>query len=360
MDFTPICRPTLLIHPVKARKNIRMMTAKAERAGARFRPHFKTHQNRKVGEIFREEGTRSITVSSVIMAEEFAGWGWKDITIAFPVNLRELESITRLSRKVDLNLLVESEEVCRKLSKVLPEETGIWIKIDSGARRTGIPVENPREVYTLASLIKQLPNLNLKGLLTHAGHSYHGASAAEIRGIFTESLSKLTSLRKDLRERGVGEMEISWGDTPTCSLVEDLSGADELRPGNFVFYDLQQYTLGSCTQEQIAAAVACPVVAIHKDRNQAVVYGGAIHLSAQPLQLADGKTIFGQVLKQDETGWGGLIPDAHVVSISQEHGVVQMKAEDIKRLQAGDILLIAPVHSCLAANLLRGNHLFIF
>lgn len=83
-------KPTLLVNPQIARRNIAFMAEKAYRQGVRFRPHFKTHQSAVVGEWFREQGVQAITVSSVDMARYFADHGWQDILIAFPVNLHQM------------------------------------------------------------------------------------------------------------------------------------------------------------------------------------------------------------------------------------------------------------------------------
>ena len=69
------------------------MAAKAKNNNIIFRPHFKTHQSKKVGEWFREEGVDKITVSSVSMAKYFIEHNWKDITIAFPFNILEIDDI---------------------------------------------------------------------------------------------------------------------------------------------------------------------------------------------------------------------------------------------------------------------------
>ncbi|MHA1225086.1 MAG: alanine racemase, partial [Candidatus Heimdallarchaeaceae archaeon] len=85
-----------------ALRNIERMIQKADRNRVRFRPHFKTHQSIEVGRWFRKFDVKGITVSSVKMAECFATDGWKDITIAFPVNILEIEKINKLSKKIDL------------------------------------------------------------------------------------------------------------------------------------------------------------------------------------------------------------------------------------------------------------------
>ncbi len=56
---------------------------------------------------------------------------------------------------------------------------------------------------------------------------------------------------------------ISYGDSPSCSLADDLNGFDEIRPGNFVYYDVMQYHIGSCQMDDIAVAAACPVVSVY-------------------------------------------------------------------------------------------------
>ena len=41
-----------------------------------------------------------------------------------------------------------------------------------------------------------------------------------------------------------------------------------------------------------------------------------------------------------------------VISLSQEHGIVQATDTLYQRTKVGDVLLVLPVHSCLTANLL--------
>ena len=90
-----IIEPTLLLDGEVCRNNIRRMAAKAEHSRVRFRPHFKTHQSLAISEWFREYGVEAITVSSVRMAEYFSA-RWRDITIAIPFNIHEVERINAM------------------------------------------------------------------------------------------------------------------------------------------------------------------------------------------------------------------------------------------------------------------------
>lgn len=351
-----ITKPTLLINTERVKKNIKRMADKALISGTNFRPHFKTHASASIAEFFKKESVKSITVSNLDMAVYFSKHGWKDISVAFPVNLREIDTINALSRNVNLHLLVESKETAAFLSKNLLVPVNIWIKIDVGYRRTGIDYSDSSAVVELARLIQNSNKLKLMGFLTHAGHSYRAADKEEVKNIYRDMVDKLYSLKDKLREEGFDDILLSVGDTPTCSLVADLSEVDEIRPGNFVFYDVTQLLIGSCTEDDIAVAIACPVVAKHKDRMEIVVYGGAVHLSKDSVKLKDGTLIYGKPAfgRSDrvEDGWGRFLENSYVKSLSQEHGIIKVDKKYFSSIGIGDIIYILPVHSCLAANLM--------
>ena len=90
-------RPTLFLDSERVLRNIARMSARAAAAGVLLRPHFKTHQSVAVGDWFRDYGVTGITASSVSMAEYFAAADWRDITIALPVNPREIARIGELA-----------------------------------------------------------------------------------------------------------------------------------------------------------------------------------------------------------------------------------------------------------------------
>jgi D-serine deaminase-like pyridoxal phosphate-dependent protein len=350
--FSTIEKPTLLLDKARAVRNIDKMVAKAQRSGIHFRPHFKTHQAAGIGQWFRQRGVAAITVSSVDMAAYFAHHGWRDITIAFPVNLRQSKAISALAERVRLNLLVESAESAQRLSQELHTDVNVWLKIDAGYHRTGLAWDDAEAITAVAQAIQQAPRLHWQGVLTHAGQTYRAKSPAEVVAIYQDVLDRLKTAQRTLQRQGLETM-ISIGDTPGCSLVETFGAVDEVRPGNFIFYDLTQLQIGACSQEEIAVAVACPVVAKHQARQQLILYGGAIHLSKEFLRDPDGRSIYGRLAYPTAKGWTPILDNAFVASVSQEHGVVQADEALFNSVQVGDLLLVLPVHSCLTANLLQ-------
>lgn len=346
-------RPTLILSKKRAIRNIERMVRKAQGSGVRFRPHFKTHRSAQIGEWFRGFGVECITVASVEMARYFAKSGWRDITIAFPVNLREIGRINELARQVQLSLLVESSRTVLFLRQNLTSRASVWIDIDTGYHRTGIASSRPQEVVALASEIARTPSLSFSGILTHAGHSYEARSKHEIEAVHTDTVNQMGRVRDALESAGFSEIQVSVGDTPTCSTVDNFGDVDEIRPGNFVFYDLRQLSIGACAEEDIAIAVACPVVSKNRSRSEIVIYGGLAHLSGDSLLRENGTESYGAISRLGKKGWGPRIDNAFVSHLSQVHGLVKADGKLFEQIRVGDALMILPVHSCLLSYLLK-------
>ena len=347
-----ILEPTLIVNKLQVIENISKIRKKAIKSSVRFRPHFKTHQSAEIGNWFKELGVNCITVSSVRMAECFKKAGWKDITIAFPVNILEIERINELAKSVQLNLLVESVETAKNLVEELKHSVKVWINIDTGYHRDGIEWNKTHKIIQVASLIHNARNMQLTGILTHAGHSYKARTRTEILVIHENTINKMDQLREKLKLEGYNDLQISVGDTPTVSIADDFSQVDEIRPGNFVFYDLKQVQIGSCSEEEIAIRLACPVIAKYDERNEILVDGGAIHLSKDFIVDGSGRTIYGYISQPMDKGFS-KVKDAYVSAISQEHGTIKANNKDFfQNANIGDVVYIIPIHACLTTNLM--------
>ena len=346
-----IIRPTLVLDKEVCLRNIERMVQKAAKYNLRFRPHFKTHQSAEIGEWFRLFGVDAITVSSVRMAEYFITNGWKDVTIAFPVNVLELGLINRLAATAKLNVLVESAEVAEILSQKVKTRLGVYIKIDTGYHRTGIPSSRTNLIDGILEQLAKNKKLEFKGFLTHTGHTYQARSSNEIFSSHFDALLKLKSL-KNLYKKAYPRVEISMGDTPAASICGNFDGVDELRPGNFVFYDLMQQNLGVCNFTDIAVKMMCPVVAKHSSRNEVVIYGGAIHFSKETILNTDGKPLFGRIIIQKDGEKHLLDNNNYLSKLSQEHGIIKVTPVNFRLINVGDMVEVIPVHSCLTANLM--------
>lgn len=343
-----IIKPTLLVNKQTAIRNIQNMAHKAELSKVNFRPHFKTHFSEEIGRWYQSAGVTNITVSSIDMATYFADKGWNDITIAFPVNILQIDNLNDLAARITLNLVVESVDTVLFLNQNLHHAVNIFIKIDTGYGRTGVFWKKTKAVRSILESIKS-PH-EFCGLLAHFGHTYQLRERHLIEQVYEQEVHQLNQLRIELDHPN---SIISIGDTPGCSIVDSFTNVDEIRPGNFVFYDLMQFHIGSCTWEDIAVCMACPVVAIHPDTNEVVVHGGAVHFSKDRIKDHHGKTTFGQVVQLSDHAWGEPVNSTFVTSLSQEHGKIHAPDDFIQNLKIGSVIGIVPVHSCLTANLMR-------
>ncbi len=350
--FEHITHPTLLLDKQKCLNNIERMVNKARSLSIPLRPHFKTHQSQQIGHWFRDFGIECIATSSVKMARYFAEDQWQDITIAFPLNIREINAVNELAAKVNLQVLIENTEGLQALKKGLSHPVSVFIKADTGYHRTGLSSGQFAVIDELIKGIKNAPKLSFSGFLSHAGHSYAARSEQEILDIHRDNVAEF-QLFQERYSGAHPNLILSYGDTPSCSVAREFGAINELRPGNFVFYDLTQYYIGSCELENIAVAMACPVVAKHADRQEIVLYGGGIHFSKDRFTRPDGTTIFGLIVEMQDDQWQILRETSYLKSLSQEHGVVKASPRLFSKTQIGDLIFALPVHSCMTADIIK-------
>ena len=348
--FAALDRPTLVVDRSRAERNIARMAAKAAASDVRFRPHFKTHNNVAVGEWFRAAGVTAITVSSVAHAVTFADAGWDDITIAFPMVTRALPTIIDLAARVHLGVLVDSEATVAALAAV-EAPVDVWIDVDAGYGRSGVRWDDEAKLAEVAAAVGASPGHRLRGLLTHSGQTYHAPDQAAVVATWRETATRLAAARDVVTAAtGIAWLEISVGDTPGCSVMPRFDGVDEVRPGNFLFFDCQQVALGTCTEDDLALAVACPIVAVYPERGEVLIHGGSVQLSRDSAAGPYGEH-YGRLATVEADGWYPVaVEEGHVRSLSQEHGVLRCSPDVLAQLHVGDLAFIIPAHACLPAN----------
>ncbi len=344
--LSQITSPTLLLNEKICRENIQRMAEKAKKHNMALVPHFKTAQSRQVGEWAKEYGVDQITVSSIKMAEYFCPQHWENIHIAFPFNSLEINKLNQLASKNSLSVQLVNLPVTQKLVKELQYPVGFFIEIDAGYGRAGVSVSDFGLMEEIMLEANKSESLNFKGFYIHPGHTYYMDDKEKI---YDESRAALRML-KDKYRTEFPNLVTRIGDTPGCAVMEDFGDIDEMGPGNFVFFDMMQVILGSCTKEAVAVALAVPVVDIQTERGEILVHGGGVHLAKDVLLEADGSKNFGEVVYLTDTGWEFPAERSYLKSISQEHGIVKASKELLDRVQIGDLLGILPIHSCMTAD----------
>lgn len=336
--------PAFLVDRSILRRNCERMRQKALDSGVAFRPHVKTHKSVEIGRLQHSGAVGPITVSTLAEGEYFAAAGFRDITYAVPIAPEKLERAAALASRVErLNLLIDSEPALRAIEARFAAYGvmfDVFLKVDCGYHRAGVDPDSPDSVR-LALAMARSEAVRMQGLLTHAGHSYSARDVEDIRRVAAEESGCLSRFRALLAAEGLGETCRSIGSTPTASVVERFSECDEVRPGNYVFFDAFQATIGSCTLADCAVSVLTTVVGSYPERSSIVVDAGALALSKD----------LGPDHVDPNFGYG-IVCDLRlqplpmkVQALSQEHGKIAAHAH----VPVGTRLRIIPNHSCLTA-----------
>ncbi len=351
MKLSELEKATFIINLAIVQHNIRSMKQKADKHNLLFRPHVKTHQSIEVARILQAEGIDKITVSSMDMCLGFIDMGFQDICIGILFNLNEIHRLNAIPENIKILICLDSVEVFQALDKSLKRTVSFYIKTDAGYRRSGLPVDDVSKFEQLIQVAESSKHLNFHGLLVHNGQMYHAKDSAEISHLHDDSLEQLHKLKSKL----LNDIMLSIGDTPAISTTENFNGVNEIRPGNFVYYDLMQEKLGACTYEQIAIRLFAPIIGKYSERNELVIHAGAVHLSKEAIQI-DGENCYGQVVAiHSKEGRKPLSNRLNVNRLSQEHGIIHTSSKEQQLMQYGDFLEIIPIHSCLTANLMLKN-----
>lgn len=333
--------PTLYLDLEIVRNNIKKMAEKCKRSDIEFRPHFKTHQSAEVGQIFKQFGVKGITVSSPKMAHYFEISGWKDITIAFPANVLATSVYDQIASRAELKTLVISEEVVRELDSKLKSEIGLYIELDPDYGRSGVPITDLNNIESLLKAINSSEHLYAAGFYCHAGFTYKARSAEQIIDHIEPVIEKLKLIKREFPD-----LPICFGDTPSCSVLNDFGPIDQLSPGNFVFYDWMQVEIGSCSPNEIAVYMECPVIEKFDSRNEILIHGGAVHFSKEFLEINGIKSFGEPRLKH-------LSQETYLKNVSQEHGIIKCSPQVFNEVKIGEMMQIFPIHSCLTADLMQ-------
>jgi D-serine deaminase-like pyridoxal phosphate-dependent protein len=341
--------PSLVLDLERVRNNAARVGEIARRNGVKLRPHIKTHKCVEVGQIQTAGQSGAVTTSTLAEVWAFAGHGFDDFTYAIPIESGKFaEAIEIVKSGVKLNVLtddLESSQSLNEAAKNAGVKLSVFLKVDCGYHRVGVEPHIP-EAIEIPQFISESSNLHFAGILTHAGHSYNVRTVAEVVEIAGQERDRMVAFAEKLRSLGIEVPCVSIGSTPTISHIDHLQGIDEIRPGNYIFFDAFQATLGSCGFEDCALTVLASVTHRDRERKKIVVDAGAIALSKDRGAVEIDPTCgYGRVLDLAGNDLGGRIG-----SVSQEHGVFYIENEEtFDRLIVGSRVRILANHSCLSA-----------
>lgn len=348
--------PSAVVDIAKVDENISSMATRAEEGGIDLRPHIKTHKCIEIGKMQRRAGAIGVTVSTLEEAAVFADAGFEDITYAVPLAPNKFEAVRWISELTHLNVLVDHPAVVDKLGTFCGEAKSsldVLVKVDCGYPRCGVDPETPAAIHLVKKIVEN-PNLQFKGILTHAGHSYDATSVSEIKRVAEQEQKVMVKFASTLKTERFTPEVVSIGSTPTVRLADSFhKEITEIRPGNYVFFDYTQVALGVCEVNECALTVLSSVISKNNDRIISDAGATALSKDTGPTHI-DSSAGYGKIFQNYKQGL--LETDFVIKSLSQEHGKILLQKDMTDSFEIGDVVRILPNHSCLTANLFDNYH----
>ena len=329
--------PALVVYLDRVRENIQRMIAYAG-SPDRWRPHLKTTKMPEVWGELLHAGVTHFKCATTREADVFVALAESrqnpaDLLVAYPLrgpSLRRIGEIAGRAKHTTLSVLVEDPEVLAEL----PEGVGVFVDVNPGMNRTGIPMADEAAVRTVV----QAAGDRFRGLHFYDGHLHHADLAARRAAIFN-GYQRLLQLVDHLATEGITTPELITAGTPAFhhALHFDAFAAKDtfvhrISPGTVVFHDARSQLDNPEVELQPAALVLSRVIS-HPTSNIATCDAGSKSIAAE----AGDPCAF--VLGSD--AFEGLPP-------SEEHLPLRCSTELPPR---GTPLFLVPRHVCPTVNL---------
>lgn len=347
MPLDDLKTPCLILDRAILRRNCAAMAGRMTAHGVRLRPHMKTAKSADVAALATAGHFGGITVSTLAEAAYFAERGYRDLTYAVGMAAAKVEEAAEVARGgCRLSLLTDDLGAARDVAEraaTLGVRFPMLIEVDTGGLRGGVAPDS-EDLLAIGRLVDASDALDLEGVLCHAGHSYHCNGVDEIRQVAEEERAGAVRAAARLRDAGLPCPVVSIGSTPTAVHAAHLDGVTEMRPGVYMFGDLDQVSIGSCAMSDIALSVLATVIG-HNTRAERILTdaGGLAMSKDRGSDGPDAARGYGQVMGHD-----GLYVD----SVHQEHGLIAMAGggpPPYDALPIGSRVRILPNHACMTA-----------
>jgi len=336
MDQIPT--PAIVVDGATVLRNLERLADYGEQHEFDIRPHTKTHKSRLVAELQMDVGAVGLTAAKVGEAALMAEVA-NDILLAYPaIDPVRTERLVKLASHVTLRVAIDSLEGAKRIGAAANRgkaTVGILVDLDVGMGRTG--VQTPGEALRIAQFVDTSPGLRLDGLFCYPGHIQQPpgeqAGALELVG---KKLAQTLDLWAD---HGLEARIVSGGSSPTCFQSHLVPEYTEIRPGTYIYNDMNMVRGGFCTLEDCAARIVTTVVSTAVP-GQVVIDAGTKTLTSDRCGPAP------------ESGHGLIVefPDAVITKLTEEHAQVDVRACRYKP-ELGERITVIPNHICPCVNL---------
>lgn len=178
----------------------------------------------------------------------------------------------------------------------------------------------------LAEMIVAAPGLVFRGILTYPAPG----GAEKVENFIQQTMALLAA-------KGIECPVRSSGGSPDFYAAHLVPSATEHRAGTYVYNDRSMLRAGHCTAGDLAMHVLATVVS-RPTPGRAVLDCGSKALTSDLLGFSD----YGLI-----EGYEG----AKIISLSEEHAVVDLSGCTSGGPEIGDVVRVVPNHTCVVSNL---------
>lgn len=359
-NYEGLDTPFLLIDKQKLLTNLDRLRHRIEGLGADLRPHFKTMRALEAAPYLLPNKTSPITVSTIKEAEALASEGYDNIVYAVGISTNKLPRVLNLIEKgADLIVLLDSTEQAHLLNQFSADNQcaiSALIEIDCDGHRGGIAPDDSK-LLEIAQLLHH-GAAHFKGVLTHAGESYHCFDQTSLRAAAENEVKAALNAAECLLSAEIPCEIVSIGSTPTAHNYQNLDGITEVRAGVYGFFDLVMTGVGVCSVNDIAASVVTTVIGHNQEKGWLIIDAGWMALSSDR-GTANQPTDCSYGLLTDSNG--ELLDNLQVTNVNQEHGIIEAvngASINFNDIPIGSRLHIMPNHACATASMHKQYHVF--
>lgn len=236
-----VLTPTLAIYAEQVDANIDFTFELLGGDANRWRPHVKTAKLESMMRRLVARGVTNFKCATTLELRTACAAGARDVLVAYPLtgaNALRVRQLAEGMQNACVSALVESAD---QLQPWLRSDIGMFIDIDPGMHRTGLPQERIDDIVALARAIRSA-GLRFRGLHYYDGH-LHDADLATRTKTAHAGYDRLLQIVKALEVASLNVEEVITAGTPAfpCTLsyagFQHTSFVHRASPGTVVYGD---------------------------------------------------------------------------------------------------------------------------
>ena len=221
-DASAVMTPALAIYPDAVEQNIAATLRLLGGDADRWRPHVKTAKIAAIMRRLTERGVRHFKCATTLELITACEAGAEDVLLAYPAmgaNAQRVRAIAEDFPRSCLSVLVETAEQLRQWRG---SRLGIFLDVNPGMNRTGIPQEQGERILALAKDVAGA-GMRFRGLHYYDGH-LGGLEMAERTAVAHRGYDRLLQLAEELSRASVSVEEVITAGTPSFPCTVSYAG----------------------------------------------------------------------------------------------------------------------------------------